>query len=598
MQRRILAAQDWIASLTGSTAKGSNTQPAGSSSSSSSKAAADSTAWIPAAAASGSSSSKGSTAAKADAGSDWISGLAGPTARISAPRYKQQLIIQPGTSTMLFNGSTSQPLPGTQLISWDWDVAGKTAEGKAFRTSFIGAARSVVLPAGNYSASLTVQAVNQRSGSLEAGTDSVGYFLVVNGTAGSRGVSGGAGGAAAGKQVTAAAAASAKKAGSGSSSSSSSSSQKQQQQQQQQQRRPATKAETQVPKEAMFQSSGTQQSAAEAAGSYAAYAPIAEAGSRAASSNDQPFAWAFGSIVTEAAAASTAEAAEQQRIAADRQQQLQRIQQVLTAPPSPKPVAAAPAPQQPQQPQQPVTPGPMQPPTVNPVPAPVPVSGISSPSTLNPPIQPPITNPDNTVGPSPPPPPPLSPPPPPPPAETDGAAAPSDAQQSPPPPPPLLPSPPPPPSISPNPQPPPPPPAATPGAPGVSLLGPNALQAASPPPPPPPSPPPPRRSPPPPPPPPPVPTPAPNESTEYEDESDAVDMNADCIDDRTRKAIPGCNGGTDSPQPIEVDDDYCLPWEEYENDMVAFKDCCNSALEKNIQDSGCVAVGIKPTGRR
>lgn len=89
-----------------------------------------------------------------------------------------------------------------------------------------------------------------------------------------------------------------------------------------------------------------------------------------------------------------------------------------------------------------------------------------------------------------------------------------------------------------------------------------------------------------------------DESTEYEDESDAVDMNADCIDDRTRKAIPGCNGGTDSPQPIEVDDDYCLPWEEYENDMVAFKDCCNSALEKNIQDSGCVAVGIKPTGRR
>jgi hypothetical protein len=32
--------------------------------------------------------------------------------------------------------------------------------------------------------------------------------------------------------------------------------------------------------------------------------------------------------------------------------------------------------------------------------------------------------------------------------------------------------------------------------------------------------------------------------------------------------------------------------------MVAFKDCCNAAAKRNIQDSGCVAVGIKPTGRR
>jgi hypothetical protein len=79
------------------------------------------------------------------------------------------------------------------------------------------------------------------------------------------------------------------------------------------------------------------------------------------------------------------------------------------------------------------------------------------------------------------------------------------------------------------------------------------------------------------------------------DDGWAVDMDADCIDDRTNKPIPGCDVD-DSPSAPEVDDDYCLPWEEYENDMGAFKDCCTNAAKRNVQDSGCVAIGIKPTG--
>jgi hypothetical protein len=48
-----------------------------------------------------------------------------------------------------------------------------------------------------------------------------------------------------------------------------------------------------------------------------------------------------------------------------------------------------------------------------------------------------------------------------------------------------------------------------------------------------------------------------------------------------------------------MDDDYCLPWPEYENDMEAFKDCCDAAKKKNTQDGECVSLtGIKPTGRR
>lgn len=78
-----------------------------------------------------------------------------------------------------------------------------------------------------------------------------------------------------------------------------------------------------------------------------------------------------------------------------------------------------------------------------------------------------------------------------------------------------------------------------------------------------------------------------------------VDANADCKDDKTGKAISGCTlsnapGSDYEGGAVEIDDDYCLPWEEYYGDDVSFRDCCFAAKKRNIRDSGCSAIGISP----
>jgi hypothetical protein len=144
---------------------------------------------------------KAAAGAAAEEKSDWISGLAGPTAHISCPQYKQRINIQPNSQGVLFDGSSSQPLPGTQLVGWDWEVTGRTAEGKPFQTSVIGATRRVVLAPGNYSVGLTVQAASQVSGGVGVGTEAVDVFYVVSGAAGSAAAA--ASTTAAGKQANA-----------------------------------------------------------------------------------------------------------------------------------------------------------------------------------------------------------------------------------------------------------------------------------------------------------------------------------------------------------------------------------------------------------
>jgi hypothetical protein len=78
-------------------------------------------------------------------------------------------------------------------------------------------------------------------------------------------------------------------------------------------------------------------------------------------------------------------------------------------------------------------------------------------------------------------------------------------------------------------------------------------------------------------------------------------MNSDCLDDRTKKRIPGCDAEEkeEPTGPPEVDEEYCHPWSEYEGDMELFQDCCNEAKQNNVLDSECVSLtGIKPTDRR
>jgi hypothetical protein len=71
-------------------------------------------------------------------------------------------------------------------------------------------------------------------------------------------------------------------------------------------------------------------------------------------------------------------------------------------------------------------------------------------------------------------------------------------------------------------------------------------------------------------------------------------MDADCIDDCTKKCITGCDS-VDAPTPAgqpEVDDNYCWPWAEYDNDMEVFRDCCNEAKNLNILDNKCVCLWL------
>lgn len=141
--------------------------------------------WLPAPGSSSSSSSNPPPAPP----SDWLNSIAGPTALIMSPRNNQTVVIT-GQQTVTFDGSASQPLRGTTLISYDWVVTGTTADSIPYETSFLGPVKSVALPAGHYSVTLTVQAVRLvSSGAASAadmtsvGTDFVGSFAVRNLTA-------------------------------------------------------------------------------------------------------------------------------------------------------------------------------------------------------------------------------------------------------------------------------------------------------------------------------------------------------------------------------------------------------------------------------
>lgn len=139
--------------------------------------------WMPAAG-SGSSRNTDAGAGDNDHVSDWLSSITGPTAIISSPTKGQLILLSAGAAStgVLFNGSLSQPLVGTELVSYDWDVIGRTAENKVFQTSFVGATRQVALSPGRYSATLMVQAVQLNSGDVTAGSDNVAAFTVSNGT--------------------------------------------------------------------------------------------------------------------------------------------------------------------------------------------------------------------------------------------------------------------------------------------------------------------------------------------------------------------------------------------------------------------------------
>ncbi|KAF8072465.1 Ipo9 [Scenedesmus sp. PABB004] len=112
----------------------------------------------------------------------WLAGIAGPTARITAPRAGQELVIT-GKQPVMFDGAASQALAGAALVGWDWEVSGTRDDGRPFETSFVGAQRSVVLPAGRYAATLTVAAAQHGDGVLSSGSDVVQAFTVRNATA-------------------------------------------------------------------------------------------------------------------------------------------------------------------------------------------------------------------------------------------------------------------------------------------------------------------------------------------------------------------------------------------------------------------------------
>lgn len=141
--------------------------------------------WLPTA---GSPDSSSSAVVAPAPPSDWLNSISGPTALITSPQQNQELVIT-GQQEVLFDGARSQALRGTTLVSFDWQVTGTQDDGAPFETNFLGPVRHILVPAGRYSATLTVQAVRLASkGAAPAdlmsyGTDFVGNFVVRNTTA-------------------------------------------------------------------------------------------------------------------------------------------------------------------------------------------------------------------------------------------------------------------------------------------------------------------------------------------------------------------------------------------------------------------------------
>ncbi|KAF6258144.1 hypothetical protein COO60DRAFT_1152368 [Scenedesmus sp. NREL 46B-D3] len=139
---------------------------------------ADSFSWLPHPSSSSQGSSSRSPTTDADRITDWLSSISGPTALITSPSKGQTILTSRSDQSVQFNGSCSSPLVGTQLVSWDWEVVGKTAEGRPFESSFVGESRQVLLPPGTYSVTLAVQAVQLKTGHITAGSDYVAAFSV------------------------------------------------------------------------------------------------------------------------------------------------------------------------------------------------------------------------------------------------------------------------------------------------------------------------------------------------------------------------------------------------------------------------------------
>jgi hypothetical protein len=307
-----------------------------------------------------------SSTTDADRISDWLGSIAGPTALISSPAKGQVILPASPAQGVLFDGSLSQPLVGTQLVGWDWEVVGRTAEGKPFQTSFTGKARQVLLPSGTYSVTLTVQAVQLKTGDVTAGSDYVAAFTVVQ-----QHGSGGNGGSSSG----------------GSSGSSHASGTRQgalqvdwqQQQQQQLLLNPSANSDVSAAAAAptsnqfaSWSSSSTSTSSSSNSPSPSAPTAYPDPPPYLIDGTGNPFGWAFGSVLAAANSVSKEMQLQQQLQQQEeqhKQQELERLRLLLfpSPPPPPSPVLSPPAPP----PAPPAPPPPPSPPPPPPQPEPL-----------------------------------------------------------------------------------------------------------------------------------------------------------------------------------------------------------------------------------